>query len=150
MLRISKLTDYGTVVLVCLATSDDQPHSAAEVARRTRLAQPTVSKLLKALARAGLVNSCRGAQGGYSLSRAARAITAAEILDVLEGPVAITECSSQDSQCELETICSVGHVWQRINREIRRALEGITLDQLAGLSSTKIGSLDISQAISAL
>lgn len=149
MLRMSKLTDYGTVVLVCLATSSDKPHSAAEVAGRTRLAQPTVSKLLKVLARAGLVNSCRGAQGGYSLSRGADAITAAEILDALEGPVAITECSSRDSQCELEPICSVGHVWQRINREIRRALEGITLDQLAGQGTAKISAMDISQAFSA-
>jgi len=147
MLRMSKLTDYGTVVLACLANSEHPLYSASEVAQRTRLAHPTVSKLLKALAKAGLVTSSRGAQGGYQLARDPDAISAAEILDALEGPVAITECSAQGSQCELEAICSVGHVWQRINREIRRALDEISLEQLAGLSPVENATVDVSGAV---
>ena len=94
MLRISKLTDYATVILA--EPRRRQPRelqTAAEVAERTRLGLPTVSKLLKSLQRAGLVASARGAHGGYQLARPAGAISAAEIIDALEGPVAITECS---------------------------------------------------------
>ena len=99
MLRISKLTDYGTVVLAHLAGGDGQVCSAAEVADATGIAMPTVRKLLKSLARAGLVTSTRGASGGYQLSRPAREISAASVIDALEGPVSITECSAIDSSC---------------------------------------------------
>ncbi len=130
MLRISKLTDYGTVVLAHLADADDRLHSAAEIAAATGLGGPTVSKLLKQLARAGLVSSERGANGGYRLARAPGAITAAEIIDALEGPVAITECSGRESSCELEEVCTVGNSWQQINLQIRRALADISLTEL--------------------
>jgi FeS assembly SUF system regulator len=130
MLRMSRLTDYGTVVLACMARKPDTLYSAADLAARARLAPPTVSKLLKLLARAGLVSSVRGAQGGYVLARDPGNITAAQIIDALEGPVALTECSTDDGQCQLETVCNVGGSWQKINLTIRRALEDITLDQL--------------------
>src|SRR5262245_13873712 len=133
MLRISKLTDYSTVILAYLATEPERLHSAVEVADHTRLAMPTVSKLLKQLQRAGLVASTRGARGGYQLTRPPGAISAAAILDALEGPVAITECSGSASQCGIEHFCSVGRAWQRVNAAIRRALSDITLAQLAGL-----------------
>ncbi len=130
MLRISKLTDYGTVVLAHLAVGYGTVLSAAEVADATGLALPTVSKLLKSLARAGLVTSMRGANGGYQLARAPGEISAADVIDALEGPVSITECSSLDSQCEHEGVCSVGGTWQRINVAIRRALDDVTLVDL--------------------
>ena len=130
MLRISKLTDYGTVVLAYLADGRDTLRSAAEVAAGTNLAPPTVSKLLKQLARAGLVRSERGSQGGYCLARAPTAISAADIIDALEGPVAITECSGADSNCDLESVCGVGSSWQQINRRIRGALAEISLLEL--------------------
>ena len=88
MLRISKLTDYGTVVLAYLAGNPASVASAAEVAAATGLGLPTVSKLLKALGRAGLVTSTRGAQGGYQLAREAANISAADVIDALEGPSA--------------------------------------------------------------
>ncbi len=130
MLRMSKLTDYGTVVLAYLARGDQALHSAAQVATDTHLAQPTVSKVLKALTRAGLVHSERGAQGGYALARAAEDISAADIIDALEGPVAITTCSALKGQCDLEPVCQVGSAWQHINRSIRKALRAVTLDDL--------------------
>lgn len=130
MLRMSKLTDYGTMVLAQLAVSEQDWTTAGQVASATHLAQPTVSKLLKALVHAGLVVSSRGVQGGYALARPAATITAAAILDALEGPVAITECSSSKGCCDLESYCRVGTAWQRINRSIRKALEGVSLADL--------------------
>jgi FeS assembly SUF system regulator len=132
MLRISKLTDYGTVVLACLAAAPDRRHAAIAVAERTRLGLPTVSKLLKSLHRAGLVTSVRGAHGGYQLARPATRISAAAIIDAIEGPVAITECSGNHSTCDIESVCRTGSAWQRINGSIRRALDDISLAQLAG------------------
>ena len=130
MLRISKLTDYGTVLLAHLAAHEARVCSAAEVADATGIALPTVSKLLKTLARSGLVVSTRGANGGYRLARGAGEISAADIIDALEGPVSITECSADDSLCEHEDVCSVGGAWQRINIAIRRALGDVKLSDL--------------------
>ncbi len=132
MLKMSRMTDYGTVVLAHLAAHPDTVFSASEIAAETRLSPPSVSKLLKHMSRAGLVSSFRGASGGYTLARPAEAISAAQVLDALEGPVALTECSADDSQCQLEDVCGVGRSWQRINRGIRQALEHISLAELIG------------------
>lgn len=136
MLRISKLTDYGTVVLAELAGDPDALCSAADVAAATGINLPTVSKLLKSLARAGLVVSRRGVNGGYQLSREPREISAANVIDALEGPVSITECSATDSNCDYEQVCNVGGAWQRINVAIRRALDEVSLADLLRASST--------------
>lgn len=128
MLRISRLTDYGTVVLAHLA--DGHFASAADVAGATGLGLPTVSKLLKTLGKADLVASTRGSHGGYRLSRDATEISAADIIDALEGPVSITECSASGTHCDYESVCNVGSAWQRINIAIRRALDDISLADL--------------------
>jgi FeS assembly SUF system regulator len=136
VLRISKLTDYATVLLATLARDDAGHRPAADLARQCHLALPTVSKLLKQLHRAGLVESTRGLHGGYRLARPARQISAAAILDALEGPLALTECATgAQSRCDLQASCSVGGSWQRINQAIRQSLEEITLAELAGLES---------------
>jgi len=135
MLRISRLTDYATVLLASLASEPQRVQTAASLAEQTRIAAPTVSKLLKQLQRAGLVTSTRGLYGGYQLARPATQISAAAILDALEGPVALTDCSAGHGQCEIEETCRVGRVWQRLNLAIRRALYDVTLAQLAGLDA---------------
>lgn len=132
MLRISKLTDYGTMVLAQLASKERGLTTAGELALATHLGRSTVSKLLKSLAHAGLVVSERGARGGYALARPPQDISAAEIIDALEGPVTLTECSSGHGSCDLETYCRVGMAWQRINLTIRRALQQVTLADLQG------------------
>lgn len=132
MLRMSKLTDYGTVVLGFLAQRPGEMHSAADIAEATRLGTPTVSKVLKKLAGAGVLDSFRGARGGYALAREATEISAAEIIDALEGPIAITECSGDHSLCSLESVCALGGRWQQINTLIRDALAEISLADLAG------------------
>jgi FeS assembly SUF system regulator len=135
MLRISKLTDYATVILARMAAEPERRFTAAQLAAETRLAAPTVSKLLKQLHRQTLVLSTRGASGGYLLARAATEITAAQILDALDGPMALTECAGAESHCGIERICRVGHSWQRVNIAIRRSLQEISLLELAGLSA---------------
>jgi FeS assembly SUF system regulator len=130
MLRMSKMTDYGTMVLAHIAAEPGRIFSASDIALDTQLALPTVRKLLKMLAKANLVASYRGASGGYALARPPADITAAQILDALEGPVTLTECSATDSQCRLEHSCGVGQSWQRINSLIRRSLDDVSLTQL--------------------
>jgi len=135
MLRISRLTDYATVLLATLAGEPQRVQTAASLAEQTHIAAPTVSKLLKQLQRAGLVTSTRGLHGGYQLARPAAQISAAAILDALEGPVALTDCSVGHGQCEIEESCRVGRVWQRLNLAIRRSLYEVSLAQLAGLDA---------------
>jgi len=134
MLRISKLTDYATVILARLAAEPERRFTAAQVAAETHLALPTVSKLLKQLHRKSLVVSTRGSAGGYLLARPANEITAAQILSALDGPVALTECAGSESHCGIERTCRVGHSWQRVNLALWRSLQEISLLELAGLS----------------
>jgi FeS assembly SUF system regulator len=135
VIRISKLTDYATVILAALARDAATRRTATEIAHLCHLALPTASKLLKQLQRAALVDSTRGLHGGYRLARPARQISAAAILDALEGPLALTECATSTSQCDLQPSCNVGGSWQRINHAIRQSLQEITLAELAGLES---------------
>jgi FeS assembly SUF system regulator len=128
MLRISRLTDYATVILASLAGGGLA--SAADIAERTHIGLPTVSKLLKQLQHAALVRSVRGAHGGYQLARPTAEINAADIIDAVEGPVALTECASGAGQCGIEATCQVGHGWQRISSAILRALTDVKLDEL--------------------
>src|SRR5579862_90051 len=135
MLRISRLTDYATVVLAALASDPARVQTAASLAGQTHIAPPTVSKLLKQLQRAGLVSSTRGLHGGYQLARPATQISAAAILDALEGPVTLTDCAAGQGHCEIGETCRVGKVWQRLNLAIRRSLYDVSLAQLAGLEA---------------
>jgi FeS assembly SUF system regulator len=132
MIRMTKQTDYGFVLLSHLANEAAGEANAPELAGETKLPLPMVSKILKVLVRQGVLVSHRGVKGGYSLARPAQAITAAEILKALEGPVALTVCiEGSPGECEHEHYCTVRGPWQRINREIFTALEGVTLADLA-------------------
>jgi len=135
MLRMSRLTDYATVLLAALAGEPGRVQTATSLAEQTRIAAPTVCKLLKQLQRAALVTSTRGPRGGYQLARPAAQISAAAILDALEGPLALTDCSAGHGNCEIEDTCRVGRVWQRLNLAIRRSLYEVSLAQLAGLDA---------------
>ena len=138
MLRISKLTDYATVVLAALAEDPDRVQTATALSEHTHIAAPTVSKLLKQLHRAGLVVSTRGLHGGYQLARPASQISAAAILTALEGPLALTDCSAGHGHCGIEQTCRVGRAWQRVNQAIRRSLHEVSLAQLAGIDPTQV------------
>lgn len=133
MIRITKLTDYGIVLLAHIArTPDWRTRSVRDIAAEAHLPLPTVSKLLKALTRSGLLVSQRGAKGGYALARRPEEITVAQIIAALDGPIAITDCSGDpNGRCEIERLCSVRNNWQRINVAIKDALEGLTLAEMA-------------------
>lgn len=139
MFRVSKLTDYATVVMTCLARAPDAVLSAQEVARRTGVELPTTSKVLKNMARAALVDSYRGAQGGYRLARRPRDISVFEVIAAMEGPVAMTECSLDEGLCAQEPVCSVRSNWRRINRAVVAALKEVNLlDMTQPLAVTTI------------
>ena len=127
MLRVSKLTDYATVVMTALADAPECVHSAQELAEKARLELPTVSKLLKQLAQASLVESFRGVNGGYRLSRSPERISIADIVVAMEGPIGMTECSAQTGLCGHEPHCGVRVNWRRINQAIAQALGGVSL-----------------------
>ena len=132
MFRISRLTDYGIVVMAHLAErQDDDSHNARELAEETQLPTPVVSKILKSLTRAGLLISQRGSKGGYSLARIPSEIPVVEMIMALEGPVGITECTIHPGACVQESSCQVRDPWQRINGAVHAALETITLADLA-------------------
>ena len=130
MLRITKLTDYATVVLTTLAQAPLRVHSATELAERARLELPTVSKVLKPLAHAGLVTSFRGANGGYRLARAPQQISLIEIVEAIEGRLGMTECSGEHSNCAHESHCGVQAHWRRINDVISETLRGMSLAEM--------------------
>jgi FeS assembly SUF system regulator len=147
MLRISKMTDYATVLLARLAAAPDRQLTAAQLAAQSHLGAPTVSKVLKQLHRRGLVSSTLGLRGGYRLARPASEITAAQILDALEGPMALIECARQTHQCSIESTCGVGRAWQRVNLAIRRSLQEITLVELAGLGGEPVRFAALERAL---
>lgn len=130
MLRISKLTDYGIVLLAHLAAEPGATRNAREIAEATALPLPVVSKMLKTLAGAELLRSQRGSKGGYSLARRPEEVNVAEILDALEGPIALMACAAGPGHCEQESCCPVRDPWQRINQAILETLERVTLAEL--------------------
>lgn len=132
MIRITREADYGIVLMSCLAQAGGQPRSAAVLAQQRQLPLPMVSKILKTLARAGLLISQRGVQGGYSLARSATEISAADIIGVLEGPIAITACSDEAHDgCSRQDHCEVSNHWPRINQAIHTALQSISLAEMS-------------------
>ncbi len=132
MLRMTKQADYGIVLMTFCASEPGQRFTAPELAAETHLPAPTVSKILKLLAREGLLASHRGVKGGYSLARSPDQITVAAMISALDGPIAFTECiEDTPGVCSQESICQLRTNWQRINRVVRQALEGISLAELA-------------------
>ena len=118
MLRLSKMADYGTVVMTTMIREPERSRSAAEISAAIHVPVPTVSKILKILARGGLVVSLRGAKGGYMLARPAGEISLVDIINVMDGPIGMTECSVTPGLCAQEAGCLVRANWQRINTAI--------------------------------
>jgi len=132
MVRLGKLTDYGLVLMTCIARGHDmQVRTARDLAAETKLPVPTVSKLLKELLQKGLLASQRGTKGGYALARKPQEISIVEIIAALEGPFALTECSTDIvGMCDLEESCPIKNNQRVINQAVRGALERITLSDL--------------------
>jgi len=133
MIRILKMTDYAIVVMSYFGHAEaGRFFSAQEIADLSQLPRTTVATLMKKLARARLLVSKRGALGGYALQRSATEIAVSDIIQVIEGPIALTDCSSAiEDQCEIESGCPVRSNWLRINARVVDALRGLTLDEMA-------------------
>lgn len=127
MLRISRLTDYAFILLHRLSGADEEVVSCSTLAEQTPLPLPTVRKVCKKLANQGLLVSHQGAHGGYELARPAGEVSAAEVISVMEGPIAVTLCSEGAGECEIEAGCPTSQSWRVINAAIRSALDGVTL-----------------------
>jgi FeS assembly SUF system regulator len=130
MLRLSKMADYGTVVMTAMIREPERSRSAAEIAAAIHVPVPTVSKILKILTRGGLLISLRGAKGGYLLVRPPSQISLVDIIDAMDGPIGMTECSVTPGLCTQESGCAVRANWQRINHAVIGLLRQITLDQM--------------------
>lgn len=142
MLRISKLTDYAILMMVEL-TRNREVLSAHALAERVRVEVPTASKVLKLLAGQGLLQSFRGASGGYRVRRGAADISVAEVIAAIEGPIAMTECSVERGLCDQEESCELRGNWQRISLAVAEALEQVTLAEMAAPGGRKTGPLQI-------
>ncbi len=128
MIKLNKMTDYGVVVLVHLAQADGTVLTAPDIAAATGLSQPTVAKLLKTLVQGGLATSPSGPQGGYSRARPPREISVVDAIEVLDGPLTLTDCVEKDHEsCEHEKLCPMSGRWNRINAAIVGALDKLTL-----------------------
>jgi FeS assembly SUF system regulator len=142
MIRITRQTDYGIILLAYLASRPAElVLTARDAAKECRLPVPMVSKILKTLAREGILTSHRGVKGGYSLARVPERITVGDIIGALEGPIGMTECSSNPGSCEQEPLCPVKINWQRISLVVRGALEEISLSEMVGSPRTSLVAL---------
>lgn len=135
MIRLSKLTDYGFVLLTRIASSESERwFTARDLAESTGLPLPTVSKLLKVFSKGGILVAQRGIYGGYRLARSAESINVAEIIEVVDGPLAVTDCACEGQEhnnCSIEDHCSTKFHWVQITKAIRAVLADISLSSMA-------------------
>jgi FeS assembly SUF system regulator len=140
MFRLNRLTDYAVVVMAQMAQRGEEMRTALQISQDTGVPQPTVAKLLSALARGDLVASHRGAAGGFTLSRMADEITVAEIIQALEGPIALTACvDGSGGHCGSETFCPMRGNWDKVNQAIHGALSKVTLADMS-ISFAPVGA----------
>lgn len=131
MIRLSRLADYGLVLMGRMAMQPATVHTAVGLAEDTQLPMPTVAKLLVRLTQSGLLISHRGAKGGYELARAPSAIAVAEIVVAVDGPIALTQCLEHGpGNCDVEPICPTRRGWNRLNDAVKRALADVSLAEL--------------------
>ncbi|MFM5950021.1 MAG: SUF system Fe-S cluster assembly regulator [Novosphingobium sp.] len=133
-MRLSSMADYAVVTMTAAAKHCGGARvSATQLAEETGLPAPTVQKLVSRLTAAGLLRSARGAGGGLKLARPAAAITLADIIEAVEGPIALTACVENGRHdCGMEQACSVKPHWPVVNAAMRGALAGVSLTQLTG------------------
>ena len=133
MLKISRLTDYATAVILFMQ-NDDKLYSSEIIAKGVGLEIPTVSKVLKLLTKAKILVSTRGANGGYQLAKASDDITLFDVIQAIEGNTAITECTKTDSLCAQEQGCDSRTGWQKVNQQIENILVQMTIAKMAELN----------------
>ena len=133
MIKLSKLTDYAVVVLAQMAREKGALLSASTLSERSGVPEPTVSKILKLLGKAGIIESARGVSGGYRLDKSAENVPVTAIITAIEGPIALTACvDDSDESCALQGVCAMNGRWSPVNRALHSALENVTLADMTG------------------
>lgn len=138
MLRIGKMTDYALLLTNHLVTSPEALCTTEELAAATLLPLATVRKLLKQLVDAGIVASYRGAKGGYRLANAPGQFTIADVIDAIEGPIALTQCAIQLDACDLSSSCGLKSNWAYLNQMVNNLFQHITLDDMSRRVSDQV------------
>lgn len=145
MIRLTNLADYAVVLMCYLAHAPRKVRSAVALSRVSGIPVPTVSKILGALSRAELLRSQRGLGGGFTLGRPAEVISVADIIEAVDGPIALTNCiENSPGDCDLEALCSMRPHWQKINFAVKGALEDISLSEISApqpLGDAPVGPL---------
>jgi FeS assembly SUF system regulator len=132
MIKLSRLTDYAVTLLTQMISEGKEVWSASDLAEKTALSVPTTSKILKQLTKSGIISAQRGATGGYHLNRKASSISIAAVVEAMDGPIALTDCAEGgDHSCRVEQTCPMSGNWDKINRAVRRALEEVSLADMA-------------------
>lgn len=133
MIKLSRMADYGVVLMTQFARDAGQLKTASDMAATSGLPVPTVSKILKRLVQEGLLESHRGIKGGYMLAREPGEVSMADIIGAVDGPIALTECMSGDGLiCEIEALCPTRTNWKKINDVLTAALASVSLAEMAG------------------
>lgn len=135
MIRISKLTDYALVIAAYLGKEPERFVQTGDIALNTHIAKPTTAKLLKKLAKHGILESHRGATGGYKLAKTPADISVANIIEIMEGPMAIMDCTLGQEHCPIYANCSINAPWIQVNRIIVKSLETIKLSDLQPIAA---------------
>ena len=130
MVRLSKLTDYASILLAQMAKHPLMLWSAGQLAEESSVPKPTCIKLLKLLVKSGVLNSTQGSRGGYSLARSPESIPIKTIIEAIEGPTAITECGTDEALCRLTDHCSVMSRWRELGDQVNSILTRTTLADL--------------------
>ncbi len=132
MIKMTNLADYAVVLMSYMAAFPARTFSATEIAQATQIPGPTVSKILGAMARGQLLASHRGLNGGFSLARSPDNISIADIISVVDGPIALTNCIQHSpGECDMETGCRMRPHWQKINDAVQNALHSVSLAEVA-------------------
>jgi FeS assembly SUF system regulator len=134
MIRLSKLTDYAVALLSHMGNGGKEGlWTASDLTDKSGLPMPTVAKVLKILAKSGVVSAQRGAAGGYKLTKPAAEITIASIIEAMDGPISITACADSSAghqDCLISNVCPLSAGWSKVNKSIRAALEAVTLAEM--------------------
>lgn len=131
MLRLSKMTDYSVIVIIYMADYQNKLLNAPDISQGTGLTTPTVAKILKSLSRSTLLQSQRGAHGGYRLTKALAEISVADVIEIMEGQIALVNCVEySETSCDLENDCPINGRWDPVNNAIWQTLSDISLNDL--------------------
>jgi Rrf2 family transcriptional regulator, iron-sulfur cluster assembly transcription factor len=131
-MQITRSEEYGLRGLVFLAKQPPEKVTlVSEVSREQNIPETFLAKIFQRLSKAGLLRSVRGANGGFTLRKPAHEITMREIIEALEGPIALNRCLLRKGECEEEKICPLHTVWEEVQQRFLEILDNTTMEDLA-------------------